>query len=378
MNSYRSGTEDFYKWEQDKAFQHMEEHVSIEPPNPDGWWKIKLNELEDEGVESTRALLRRPRFRDECGRQGWTVKTSGMWVFFKKVSAFAGTAPNSQEEEIPVVVPQSVLQEDFFWYPPHEKMLVEKGILANFNMMLQGPTGCGKTEMAVRILQDKKIEPFRMNLNGEVSVDDFVGMMTLEQGATVFKYGILPQAMQQGRPLILDECDAAPPEILFILQSVLEGNPLVLTKHGGETIKPVEGFCVIATANTFGKGDDSSLYAGTNVLNEAFLDRFAMVIPMNYLPKKKEIQVLTKRLGLHEVIAKKIVEVADLARKAMNEGKLFSTFSTRKCLAWAKLLTLDVSLTDGFKVTVLSKIVDEDKKVLAEIYQRVVGETVKV
>lgn len=246
----------------------------------------------------------------------------------------------------------------------------------NENVLIVGPTGCGKSATLLQMAAETNQPCRRLNLSGEVRVSDFVGEKTVEvdpqtqQAIVVWKDGVLPQAMRNGQWLILDELDAAPPHVLFALQSVLEkGRALTLAGNGGEVVKAAKGFRILATANTIGKGDDTGLYAGTNVLNEAFLDRFAAVVQATYMEAQSEADLLVRKSGIPLTQADQMVRVANLCRKAMRDGDIFTTFSTRRLLAWASL-SKESSVMDAFNFTVLNK-AGEDRKTILALSRRI-------
>lgn len=288
--------------------------------------------------------------------------------------------------------------EAFFWLHA-DAPIIEKAILERMTVLLVGPTGCGKTTLFELLLAKHARSFYHMSLHGEMSVDDFFGSREIRNGQTVFHFAPTSQAMIDKVPLIINELDAAPPEILFCLQRPLERKDVVLTCTSGSDGRPLRldpwndgqsttaqgtfgpytsQFDILATANTIGRGDDTGLYRGTNTLNEAFLDRFDLVLFLDYPPESHEVSILTNRLGIDERTATKIVDVANMARKAFNKDRstMSTTFSVRKALNWAKVIKrLGLSPEHAFKITVADRAPNMDKVRLVEFFNRVFGST---
>lgn len=258
--------------------------------------------------------------------------------------------------------------------------------------LLVGPTGSGKSEKAELLIKSFiGREPYIMSLHGEMSVDDFFGTKELVDGDTVFRPGPALRAMQERVPLVINELDAAPAEILFCLQRLLERKAVCLTFQNDEEGRPMvidpwhdaEGersnFTVVATANTLGRGDMSGLYRGTQVLNEAFLDRW-WVFPIQYPTAQQEEKILMRRTGIQASIAERMISVAQLARQRFERGReLNTTFSVRKTLKWATAMTrLKMSCEQAYAMAVLAGAVEEDRHALAEMFQRVFGTPVSL
>ena len=183
----------------------------------------------------------------------------------------------------------------FMWTDPCRD--VAEAIEHNERVFLYGPSGTGKSSLVRQIAAEVKRPVRRVSLNGETGVGDFVGHWTVNGNKeTVFVKGILPQAMQEGHILQMDEVDAMQPEVGFILQQILEPHGHLLLTDTGEEITPHVEFRLLATANTLGFGSDSGLYAsGTNVLNFSWLDRWDVVVLLDFLPDKQEVGLEGKK-----------------------------------------------------------------------------------
>lgn len=253
--------------------------------------------------------------------------------------------------------------------------------------LIVGPAGCGKSS-GVMLLAAALGQPvMRVNLHGDVRGAHLFGQNTLapdpETGSSrvVWRDGVVATALRRKWWLVMDEYDGVPAGIAMGLNAPLEpARRLVLLDNGGEVIDGL-GARLFATANTLGSGDDSGLYAGTQVLNEATLDRFA-VYRMTYPTVTAETEAIVSRSGMVETLARKMAEFAMHARKDHDGGKLTCTMSTRKVLAWAQLAVgLSVSaksvgtdtLATGFRFAVLNKADAESAAALRSIYERIFG-----
>ena len=224
------------------------------------------------------------------------------------------------------------------------KTMVEEiaiGVRMNLNVMLTGPTGCGKTTV-VSSLAAQLNQPFiRFNMNGETRVSHLVGMNkpATEDGVLTLRFseGALVEAMQEGYWVLFDEIDAAQPSVLMVLQPVLEeDNRTLFVPETGQAIQAHPEFRLFATGNTIGfRSSSRARHAGTNTMNDAFLDRFGMVLDVRYPEKNEEIErVLCNVPGLDKMIADAMCRVA---AKLREDERFKSDFSTRRCIQWARL-----------------------------------------
>lgn len=267
------------------------------------------------------------------------------------------------------------------------------GLLLDKPVMLVGPTGSGKTTAVKNMAYALGWPLSRINFSGDTRASDVLGEKTIEvdpaTGQSVIRWvdGVIPDAKRNGRILLLDEIDACPPEIAFVLQSLLEkGHPLTLTGNNGEVVTQEcegPGLRIFATANTVGKGDSSGIYAGTRNQNAAFLDRF-LVKRVGYLPKAAEIEVLTAA-GVGKGEAERLVEVARVVREGAARGDTTETFSTRRLVMLADVsrafrdarlnktsAPLKVEdLAAAYPVVIGDKLSDEDFKYFGGVISRI-------
>lgn len=246
-------------------------------------------------------------------------------------------------------------------------------IVENRRIMLTGHTGCGKTSVIQQIGARVNQGVIRVNMNAQTTIGDFVGLWTVKGGETVWVDGILPHAMRLGLWLIVDELDFAEPAILSVLNSVLEpGGKLTLKEKGHEIVTPHADFRLFATANSVGvMSQFRGLYQGTNLMNEAFLDRWR-VHHVDYLPAEEEVIVLTKTIPKMNVkIATVIVRVGNMIREAFKKEEITCTFSLRRMLDWAELMVRHRDPIRAARTSIFSKVSKEDATVIEGIIKRV-------
>ena len=201
-----------------------------------------------------------------------------------------------------------------------------------FPVFITGLSGNGKTLMVEQTCAALKRELFRVNITIETDEDDLMGGHTLQNGNIIFREGPVIKAMRKGTVLLLDEVDLGSNK-LMCLQSVLEGKGYLIKKTG-EWVTPTPGFTIVATANTKGQGSEDGKFIGTQIMNEAMLERFAITMQQEYPPVTTERNILKKEMALSgdvdEDFAKKLVDWADIIRKTYYEGAIDDVITTRR------------------------------------------------
>jgi MoxR-like ATPase len=209
--------------------------------------------------------------------------------------------------------------------------IIKSGIF--YPAYISGPTGNGKSTMVEQICAKHKKPLIRVNLNMMTDEEQLIGSKTLEDGNVRVVEGPVLIAMRTGTTLLLDEIDAGAANTLLCLQPILEGKPYYF-KLKNEMIVPAKGFNIIATANTKGKGSDDGRYIGTNILNEAFLERFAVTFNQEYPSAKIEGKIVQNLMTayecLDEAFAENLVKWADAIRKTFDDGGVDETITTRR------------------------------------------------
>ena len=241
-----------------------------------------------------------------------------------------------------------------------------------YPLFVTGLSGNGKTFMVEQICAKLKREMVRVNITIETDEDDLLGGFRLVDGETIFHKGPVVDAMERGAVLLLDEVDLASNKILA-LQPVLEGKGVYLKKIN-QWIEPADGFTIIATANTKGKGSESGAFIGTNILNEAFLERFAVTIEQEYPAVATEQKILNKvftSLGVDDSeFAKKLVDWADIVRKTFYDGGIDEVISTRRLVHIAKAFSIFEDRSHAIDLCI-NRFDDETKEVFKDLYTKI-------
>jgi len=297
--------------------------------------------------------------------------TRGKWnlsVAEKLERVYEGlpATPAVQENLVPDKDPNYV---PFGNFTDVKKIISSKMFYPTF---ITGLSGNGKTFSVEQACAQLGRELIRVNITIETDEDDLIGGFRLVNGATVWHDGPVIQALNRGAILLLDEVDLASNKILC-LQSILEGKGVFLKKIG-KYIKPTSGFNIIATANTKGKGSDDGRFIGTNVLNEAFLERFALTFEQEYPTPKTEQRILEKvasNLGvLDEAFCTNLSTWADIIRKTFNDGGIDEVISTRRLVHIIRAFAIWQDRMKAIKVCV-NRFDDETKQSFLELYDKI-------
>ncbi len=240
-----------------------------------------------------------------------------------------------------------------------------------YPVFITGLSGNGKTMMIEQVHAELKKELFRVNITIETDEDDLIGHYALVDGRTVWQDGPVTMAMERGATLLLDEVDLASNKIMC-LQPVLEGNPLLIKKEG-RIVRPKEGFTVMATANTKGKGSEDGRFIGTNILNEAFLERFPITVEQEYPSVSVERKIIIKlmeSLGCEDSeFAGKLVDWADLIRKTFYDGGVDEIIATRRLVHIVQAFSI---FNDRMKAIAMcvARFDDQTKETFMDLYSK--------
>jgi cobaltochelatase CobS len=260
------------------------------------------------------------------------------------------------------------------------------GFAFNRRVMIQGYHGTGKSTHIEQVAARLNWPCIRVNLDSHISRIDLIGKdaIVLKDGkqVTEFREGILPWALQHPCALVFDEYDAGRPDVMFVIQRVLESSGRLTLLDQSRVIRPHPAFRLFATANTVGLGDTSGLYHGTQQINQAQMDRWQIVVTLNYLPHDKEVDIVLSKAKHFRTkegreIIDRMVRVADLTRNAFINGDLSTVMSPRTCITWAENAEIFGDVGLAFRVTFLNKCDELERSLVAEFYQRAFGKELK-
>ncbi|NDF11931.1 MAG: cobaltochelatase subunit CobS [Proteobacteria bacterium] len=259
-------------------------------------------------------------------------------------------------------------------------------ILAGFNhdrrVLIQGFHGTGKSSHIEQVAARLNWPLIRINLDGHVSRIDLIGKdaIVLEEGkqVTKFREGFLPWAMIHGAAVVFDEYDAGRPDVMFVIQRLMESNGKLTLTDQNRVIHPHPAFRLFATANTIGLGDASGLYHGTNPVNQGQMDRWNIVVKLNYLPAAEEEKIVLKKAPSMDnkngrVQVRSMVALAALTREGFAAGDISTVMSPRTVMSWADNYQIFGDMEKSFRMTFMNKCDEAEYPVIAEYYQRCFG-----
>ena len=258
------------------------------------------------------------------------------------------------------------------------------GIKYNKKVLIQGLHGTGKSSHIEQVAARLNWPCIRINLDGHISRFDLLGKdaITLKDGkqVTTFKQGLLPWSIQNPVILVFDEYDAGRPDVMFIIQRVLEEEGKLTLLDQNKILTPNPYFRIFGTCNTLGTGDSSGLYYGTQNLNQGQLDRWNLFATLNFLEPEIEKKIILNKLKKNtrkiQRYLPKMISLANLVREAFKNSDISLIMSPRTCIMWAENLEIFDDLELSFKLTFLNKCDDNDKKVVSEFYQRCFGKEI--
>lgn len=284
-----------------------------------------------------------------------------------KVPAFA-----ERDEHVPDI-------DSTYRFNPAVTLALLAGFSRDRRVMVQGLHGTGKSTHIEQVAARLNWPCVRVNLDGHVSRLDLVGKdaVVIKDGQqiTEFQEGIVPWSLQRPMALIFDEYDAGRPDVMFVIQRILERDGKFTLMDQNRVLRPNPYFRLFATANTVGQGNLNGLYHGAQRLNHAQIDRWNIVVALNYLPRDEEVAIVAARVPQYADAAGKeminaMVAVAELTRKGFRVGDLSTLMSPRTVITWAENMEIFRDPALAFKLSFVNKCDEAERAVVAEYFQR--------
>ncbi len=268
--------------------------------------------------------------------------------------------------------------DESYVFDPETTLAILAGFAHNRRVMVQGYHGTGKSTHIEQVAARLNWPCIRINLDAHISRIDLVGRdaIVLRDGlqVTEFREGLLPWALQHPVALVFDEYDAGRPDVMFVIQRVLEQAGKLTLLDQNRVIRPDPHFRLFSTANTVGLGDTSGLYHGTQAINQGQMDRWNIVTTLDYLEQEVEREIVGAKTKLDEKVVADMIRVADLSRQGFINGDISTVMSPRTVISWAENTEILGDAGFAFRLTFLNKCDEAERMLVAEYYQRVFGE----
>ena len=274
-------------------------------------------------------------------------------------------------------------RDDTYVFDPDTTLAILAGFAFNRRVMVQGFHGTGKSTHIEQVAARLNWPCIRVNLDSHISRIDLVGKdaIVLRDGkqVTEFREGILPWALQTPTALVFDEYDAGRPDVMFVIQRVLEVEGRLTLLDQNRVIRPNPWFRLFATANTVGLGDTTGLYHGTQQINQGQMDRWNIVTTLNYLPAETETGIVAAKVKSFDTeegrkTLANMVKVAEMTRQGFIAGDISTVMSPRTVITWAQNAEIFKNVGFAFRLSFLNKCDEAERAIVAEYYQRAFGE----
>jgi cobaltochelatase CobS len=272
--------------------------------------------------------------------------------------------------------------DEAYFFDRDTTLAILAGFAYNRRVIIQGYHGTGKSTHIEQVAARLNWPCFRVNLDSHISRIDLIGKdaIVLREGrqVTEFREGLLPWAIQNPTAIVFDEYDAGRPDVMFVIQRVLEVDGKLTLLDQNKVIRPHPAFRLFATANTVGLGDTTGLYHGTQQINQGQMDRWNIVASLNYLPHDDELKIVLANCADYDdkegrETLSAMVSLADLTRSGFINGDISTVMSPRTVITWAENARIFNDIAFAFRVTFVNKCDEMERSVVAEYYQRCFG-----
>ncbi len=272
--------------------------------------------------------------------------------------------------------------DEAYHFDPDTTLAILAGFAHNRRVMIQGYHGTGKSTHIEQVAARLNWPCIRINLDSHISRIDLIGKdaIVVRNGmqVTEFREGILPWALQNPTALVFDEYDAGRPDVMFVIQRVLEAQGKLTLLDQNKVLRPHPAFRLFATTNTIGLGDTTGLYHGTQQINQGQMDRWNIVATLNYLPHEEEMKIVLAKMPSLDTeegreLVSTMIKVAELTRAGFMAGDISTVMSPRTVITWAENAEIFGDVGFAFRVTFVNKCDELERANVAEYYQRCFG-----